>query len=114
MSFNNLQKYFTGLNATINLIESGKLSGSFNKDSDLYKVVSQCLQWRKLYGNAYKSYKKLQDKQKEGPIILEKRPASRPILPAIKDAGRGCVCSCAGCDDQGHHCHKKDKDCYWY
>ena len=114
MSFNDLQKYFTELNATINLIESGKLSGSFNKDSDLYKVVSQCLQWRKLYGNAYKSYKKLQDKQKEGPIILEKRPASRPILPAIKDAGRGCVCSCAGCDDQGHHCHKKDKDCYWY
>ena len=100
MSFNNLQKYFTGLNATINLIQSGKLTGTFNENSYLYKVVEQCLQWRKLHGNAYKSYKKIQDTQQNGLVS--------------KDNIGTCDCSCAGCDDQGHHCHKKDKDCYWY
>lgn len=25
---------------------------------------------------------------------------------------QGCGCSCAGCDDQGRHCHKADRDCY--
>lgn len=25
---------------------------------------------------------------------------------------QGCGCDCAGCDDQGRHCHKADKDCY--
>lgn len=25
---------------------------------------------------------------------------------------QGCGCECAGCSDQGWHCHKTDKDCY--
>lgn len=24
----------------------------------------------------------------------------------------GCSCECAGCDDQGWHCHKQAKGCY--
>lgn len=25
---------------------------------------------------------------------------------------QGCGCDCTGCDDQGYHCHREDKDCY--
>jgi hypothetical protein len=25
---------------------------------------------------------------------------------------QGCGCDCAGCDDQGYHCHRQDRDCY--
>lgn len=44
--------------------------------------------------------------------FLPWRGISIQETPQSQQRPQGCGCSCAGCDEQGRHCHKADRDCH--